>query len=281
MSSRRKKRARRLRASRRRAVVSSLTGQAELRGRNMLLESLEQRLVLSATPLFSGEDAAGPLGLSLRAEGNGENQRLVLYDDLDSQAVASIPVTDVVDGVTIEGSGYNDTLTVDLEPAWVRELLPAGISFDGGLGDDSLQGPGNDTVWNITGANSGNIGGSLGIQFSDVEFLSGSAGNEDTFVVSAAGGLSGGLHGGDGGYDTLVIDGGNFTEVLYHTSGPDSGTVLRDGNVIRYAGLEPVTDNTASSVKTVSGTSGADVITIDSVGIDVPMLKILNPLIDR
>ncbi|MBK5565795.1 LEPR-XLL domain-containing protein [Ensifer sp. SSB1] len=115
------------------------------------------------------------------------------------------------------------------------------VLLSGGAGSDAVIGPPVDTNWNITGLNAGNVSG---VSFVEVENLRGSADNEDTFFVSAGGGLTGVMDGGAGGFDSLVLDGGVFQSVTYVATGPASGTITRDGQVLRYDGLEPITDNT-------------------------------------
>ncbi len=115
------------------------------------------------------------------------------------------------------------------------------VLLSGGAGSDAVIGPPVDTNWNITGLNAGNVSG---VSFVEVENLRGSADNEDTFFVSGGGGLTGVMDGGAGGFDSLVLDGGVFQSVAYVATGPASGTITRDGQVLRYDGLEPITDNT-------------------------------------
>jgi Ca2+-binding RTX toxin-like protein len=122
----------------------------------------------------------------------------------------------------------NDKTFVDIE------------NLTGGSGEDTLLGLAADSTWNITGEDSGKV---AGVAFSGFENLTGAADNKDTFIFAEGGSLSGLLDGGAGGLDTLVLDGGIFNTVVYTATGPDSGTIDRDGDVITYAGLEPITDN--------------------------------------
>ncbi|MFC1829891.1 LEPR-XLL domain-containing protein, partial [Thermodesulfobacteriota bacterium] len=69
----------------------------------------------------------------------------------------------------------------------------------------------------------------------------------DTLTVDFTGGLFDvpiTFHGGDAGFDTLVMNGGVFDHAEYVASGPDSGVITLDDTVIVYTGLEPITDNT-------------------------------------
>jgi len=114
------------------------------------------------------------------------------------------------------------------------------VEVIGGTGNDTLIGPHENATWQITGENSGSV---AGIAFSGVENLTGAAGNADTFVFDAAGSISGLVDGGIGGFDSIVLDGGTYSSVVYHATGPDSGAIMRDGDIITYAGMEPVSDN--------------------------------------
>ncbi|KKL54369.1 hypothetical protein LCGC14_2266100, partial [marine sediment metagenome] len=82
-------------------------------------------------------------------------------------------------------------------------------------------------------------------------------GGDDTFVIEGDGRFSPLLRGGDGGFDTLILSGGTFQSVVYIATGPDSGTIDRDGDVITYAGLEPITD-TSTVADRVLSTSNLD-----------------------
>ena len=82
-----------------------------------------------------------------------------------------------------------------------------------------------------------------GTTFTKIENLVGQPNIDDTFVVTAAGSLSGLMDGSDGPFDSLILAGGSFEMVSYLATGPDSGTVTRDGDVLTYAGLEPIDDN--------------------------------------
>jgi hypothetical protein len=78
------------------------------------------------------------------------------------------------------------------------------------LGDDELIGPASDSTWTIDGFNSGLV---AGVDFSGIENLTGSADNEDTFLLEGTGSLSGLLEGGAAGFDSLVLTSGVFDTV--------------------------------------------------------------------
>ena len=54
------------------------------------------------------------------------------------------------------------------------------------------------------------------------------------------------FHGGDAGFDTLILEGGQFSRAVYGASGPDAGWITLDNVVIYYFGLEPVVDLTTN-----------------------------------
>ena len=180
--------------------------------------------------------------------------RVVLDATRDHQVVIAVDGTDLlvtVDGVTtrravqtvtaltIAGGSRADTLHLSA-------ALPVPVTFAGAAGVDTIFGPAADTRWNITGAGSGTV---AGLTFSGVEWLRGAAGNEDTFVVSGAGSIAGGVHGGDGGYDVLRFDGqGNSGALVYRPDGLQSGVVTVGGTSIRFDGLEPVSSTRTAAV---------------------------------
>ena len=142
------------------------------------------------------------------------------------QLVSSVLITGAAD--------HDDTLTL-LGPIAVP------VTFDGGDGGSdtfALAGmPGTDMTWTIGGPGAGSVGT---VAFSGVENLAGATDNQDTFVFEAAGSLTGTVEGGDGGFDTVEVNSGG-AGVAASITGPQSGTIARDGNVISYSGMEPVT----------------------------------------
>ncbi|MEX2149864.1 MAG: LEPR-XLL domain-containing protein [Steroidobacteraceae bacterium] len=121
-------------------------------------------------------------------------------------------------------------------------------ALEGGLDEDTLVGPAADSTWTVDGPNSGNVGG---VAFSGMENLEGAADNEDTFVFAASGSLSGLVDGGSGGFDSIALDSGTYSSVVYRASGPSTGTIERDSDVIAYAGMEPISDNTVADNRTI------------------------------
>ena len=195
--------------------------------RRILFEALEPRLLLSA-------DTASPaLAEALAAS-------LVPTQQQESAA----PLQDTTP--VLITSALDESAVADPTAAsWIIELPD---------GTRALQASGaTDNVWRITGADSGTLNG---VAFSDVGTLLGGADNEDTFILEQGGSLSGGLDGGPGGFDTLVIDGA-YDSLVFTPTGPDSGNISVDGQLVTYAGLEPVNAGTAANVR-FDGTAVAD-----------------------
>ncbi|HYW81155.1 MAG TPA: hypothetical protein VE890_16350, partial [Thermoguttaceae bacterium] len=217
---------------------------------------------MSVAPFYSARTAQTPSDMTLRIDSLSEVPMLELVDTASGGQLTAMPLSQITDTVLIEGSPFDDSLTVDFDTSSLQEVLPAGIRFEGGQGADTLQGPNVNTLWTILGEDAGHIGGDGAVAFAGVEYLVGGADNEDTFALLPGGALSGGLHGGPAGYDTLVIEGGDFGDVAYQATGPDSGIIRLDGNVIRYAGLEPIGDNSAADNRVLTAPGTNDTITI-------------------
>ncbi|MDT8419498.1 MAG: calcium-binding protein, partial [Desulfuromonadales bacterium] len=207
-----------------------LTSKTSRTRRKTIFEPLEPRLLLSADLFFAG---AAALDLTLQLD-YADSSVLQLIDNTDSSVLIEQALSET-SGVTIMGSADSDRLVVDLDAPL---LLANGIDFiDATSGDgDTLVGPNFDSTWNIDGQDSGDV---EGIEFSGIENLSGAAGNEDTFVFAPGGGLSGQLEGGDGGFDSISLE-GSYQQVEFLPSGPDSGAIVFDGQTITYSGFEPV-----------------------------------------
>ena len=114
------------------------------------------------------------------------------------------------------------------------------VTLRGQGGDDTLVGPAADTTWVVDGADSGEV---AGVRFAAIENLRGQSDNQDYFIVTATGSLTGVLDGGEGGFDSMELSGGTYDSVSYVAFDAHSGTVERDGNLLTYAGLEPINDN--------------------------------------
>ncbi|MCE8556437.1 calcium-binding protein [Ruegeria pomeroyi] len=83
------------------------------------------------------------------------------------------------------------------------------------------------------------------IAFSGIEVLSGTQG-DDTFYLAASEMRKGiTIDGGDGDFDSLVLD-GSYSSVSYQAATANDGQILLDGTALVYQGLEPITQNSAS-----------------------------------
>jgi len=222
------------------------------------LEPLEPRVLLSgATPWVVELDDHGVAAVTVSL--NPDNNHIEVSDGdavLDSRPLAD---TDSLDIRGDDDAAVDESVTVD---ASLFGRLP--IHFDGKEGLDTLIGPDVSVDWRITGDDSGQIDGpdDNHVTFTDVEDLNGGVDNEDNFIFVPGGSLSGRIEGGARGFDTLTIDGGTYNNANFLPSGPDSGIVDLDGNVIRYQGLEPIDVSAMILNPTVNGTAGADVLTI-------------------
>ena len=165
------------------------------------------------------------------------------------QLVSSVLITGAAD--------HDDTLTL-LGP------IPVPVTFDGGDGGfDTIVGSHDHTAWNVTGAGAGSVGN---VTFTNVEHLAGAPDNEDTFAFESGGSLTGGVDGGPGGFDTLVVDAGAAAEIRSFAVDGSSGTIVAGNRTIVYAGLEPVLVNAGNATNTVfTLTAGADEAVLEAV----------------
>ncbi|MCB9928999.1 MAG: LEPR-XLL domain-containing protein [Alphaproteobacteria bacterium] len=218
------------------------------------LESLEPRYLLSADLMPLSVDMAGIDGASYTLSFDDLAQTFRIYDDETGGVVDQRAVAETSE-VMIRGTEGNDRLTLDVTAA----ILDLMISFDGAGGDDVVAGPAADALWTIDGHNSGSV---ANLSFTNVESVEGQADNEDTFVVGAAGVLDGVIDGGAGGFDSMVLDGGSFDSVVYTATGPNSGSINRDGVTLVYDGLEPLYDQTGTNDLVIDLTAISDEATV-------------------
>ena len=124
--------------------------------------------------------------------------------------------------------------------------LSQGITFVGGTGTSTLIGPDRDITWNITGPNTGTLGGANFVLFSGVEALRG-ASHADRFVVNSGGSISGGIDGGNG-TDTVV---GADTANSWNLTGSDAG--MLNGSS-KFSGIANITGGAGDDAFTVAST---------------------------
>jgi hypothetical protein len=162
---------------------------------------------------------------------------------------------------TLVGTDGDDLFTITgAGSGAINGFTFAGIeNLVAGSGNDTLVGPSGDTIWNVTGPGSGKV---AGVSFTGIENLSGAADNQDTFVFTQAGSISGLVEGGYGGFDSLEFNGGTFDTVQFDAYGPDSGMIQHDSRVTFYSGMEPITDNNNASTRIFTFTGGPENITL-------------------
>ena len=101
-----------------------------------------------------------------------------------------------------------------------------------------------------------------GAAFAGFENLTGAAGNKDTFNFAATGTLSGLVDGGAGGYDVVSIA-SDGSAVVSTITGPQSGTIARSGDVVTYAGMEPVAVSGTTKVTVTANTDSLSINVTD------------------
>ncbi|MDV6028911.1 MAG: hypothetical protein F9B45_02130 [Phycisphaera sp. RhM] len=233
-------------------------GNRELRFKVSIAERLPTQPPPPADLFYSAATSLMPVDWTLRvADANGADV-IELIESATQQLLAWRTVASIGDPLLITGSPFDDVLQLEIDASYLETHLPNRIVFQGIVGSDLLRGPVADTTWSVTGGNTGNVGGQF--EFLGVETLLGAANNEDTFVFAQDAFVSGSVRGGDGGFDSVVID-GDYNSVAYTASGPDSGTINLDGRAIEYVGMEPITQTgTASEIVWTSTTTGDDQI---------------------
>ena len=182
-------------------------------------------------------------------DATGQGQTLRIGDNgTVGDGVSSIDAIGAGGALTYNFLHPDVTLTVDAgagDDTFVHggfETALAGkILLSGGAGGDAVTGPPANTTWSITGQDSGSVSG---VSFVEVENLRGSADNEDTFVVSAGGAISGVIDGGAGG-TTAAASSAGFTsaahsstrlESTWRTSSPSHSTTSSSSSVRASAG---------------------------------------------
>ncbi|MGN7612778.1 beta strand repeat-containing protein, partial [Magnetococcales bacterium HHB-1] len=265
------------------------------RGRLLSLDPMMQRTVLWSSQTQSSNkglimaDARKMQGLNWSSRTVTEKVwRTAL--DLPEDAINAEAIKTLNQGLNqgkLDFSGFNESLFFDVDEdgqikitvgqqressllAYGFDHLIGGLSDDhflfaedftgnfttyGGLGADTLEVSGEDSLWNITGLGSGDVGD---INFGGFENLWGGVDNEDVFVLGADAHIEGVMHGNDRGFDTLVLNGGVFENITYEAFSPASGIITRDGHLITYDGLEPIIDTTITTDRTVNMSTGDD-----------------------
>lgn len=220
-------------------------------------EALEPRLLLSA------DLSLNPAGL-MNIQGDASANTFVIEQTGASETGATLSVSldggpsqvfSGVKGLSVDAAEGNDSIRL-------LSAISIDATLDGGEGSDTLQQTFLlDSVWTIAEENTGDVNGQI---FSGIENLVGAADNEDTFVFAQGASLSGGVEGGVGGYDTVVLE-GVYAQAGHEVVGPQSGVVTLDGRSVRYAGMEPIDYVGAIGTLTFTGTSGADTLVLSDI----------------
>ena len=162
------------------------------------------------------------------------------------------PLTWQVDGV---GNG-----TVGVTDGGAPLLSFSNVGAIGGGGGDVLDGPQPNTSWTVTGPGSGTVGA---MAFAGMGHLVGAADNQDTFAISGTGQIAGGIDGGAGGYDSVVLNTTPSQSVALATVDSSSGSVSIDGRVTAYTGMEPVTVGASANLTVSLAASGANATPVE------------------
>ena len=223
--------------------------------RKPVLEALESRLLLSADPL-GALDGAGVLALQL---GDGDDQALV---ERIGESAAGGDIVAVTFGAVTQQ--YGDAffgivrLLIDAGAGddWIR-IVGVTVTTDiiGGLGTDTFEWQHGDATWSITARDTGEV---ETVTFSSFEHLVGGDDNRDTFLFAAGAVVSGGVDGGAGGFDSMVIQGGEYQNVTYTANASGADTVALDDHVIAFDGIEAGTLGATTANLTLNATADDD-----------------------
>jgi len=200
----------------------------------------------------------------------GSEQDTFIFDDgagVDGMINGGLGVN------TLDYSAYSTSVTIDLGTGAATGMDTAGFfqQFIGGTAADTLIGASNANTWTITGSDEGTVNAE--IDFSGFENLRGPAGNEDTFVLTETGSISGMLEGGEGGDDSLLVEleNGEILRVAPDGSGAgtaDTAAFETGSRTISYAGLEPIVDQTDPDNVVIHGSVLNDDLVLEDDDID-------------
>jgi hypothetical protein len=231
--------------------------------RSMRFEPLEPRLLLSADLTYATATGAA-LDATLQVAQAGDTQEVQLVDNASGTVLQSAALDHDL-SVSILGADQNDALTVDFDPSALEYKVS--VQFDGGAGANTLDGPSQNAIWNVTGSDAGTLNdaatGQAMAQFSNVANLTGAADNEDSFIFTLGGSLSGVADGGTGGFNELLIEGSSGSALVV----PDaSGSATYDGRTFTYANLEPIVNTSDPTATAITGTALGDQLTLQGDG---------------
>ncbi|HSZ56488.1 MAG TPA: dockerin type I repeat-containing protein [Tepidisphaeraceae bacterium] len=95
--------------------------------------------------------------------------------------------------------------------------------------------------------------------------IDGAAGRDTCLTIDYSNGaldLPIAYNGGHGGFNSLSVQGNTESHESFSASGPHSGLIRLGASTISYTNLSPISDTTAATNFTVTGTSGPDTINI-------------------
>ncbi len=235
-------------------------------------ENLEPRITFSSDIGLGSLSIAG--GLALAMTGGSDVFDILRVGDAP-EGGEIVKVRNLTSGLEQIFSGVRSISAAGGAGDDVLELsgstLVSQITFNGGDGLDTIVGPASDSTWVIDGDGAGAINGN--VHFVGIENAAGAANNEDEFSFAATGSLAGVVSGGDGGYDSLVVDGSFSHSVSSRATGPSSGSLQFDGRLLTYAGLEPITISGVSDI-VIEGTSGSDLLLVEKDPGDATKLRV-------
>ncbi|MDK3018044.1 LEPR-XLL domain-containing protein [Pseudodonghicola flavimaris] len=218
---------------------------------------------------FSGADTA-PLSAQIRVKSSEKDDRIEI-DAVSffetSKNSGDLPVFEIY------GGDGTDTLLIE------GGELADGFSTSTDWGIDAVTEKGARGVATVTLQDAeGEDVASFIVSYSGMETLAGGEG-DDTFTLSASTlGKSIEIDGGDGVFDSLVID-GSFSSVSYEAENAHDGQIVLDGTALVYKGLEPITQNNAADDLVIDLSGFDDDAVLHAVGTDTMFIGTTGGLI--
>jgi hypothetical protein len=131
------------------------------RQNKVLIEPLEPRVLLSSDLTYTAADGKA-VDLTLRMQKVNEVDTLQLVNNGNQSVLRSQAVADT-SAVVIQGADQSDKLIVDFSNPF---SIPISFTDTSETDSDVLKVIGRDNTWNITGSDTGNVGG---VNFSGIE----------------------------------------------------------------------------------------------------------------
>ncbi|MCG6954071.1 MAG: LEPR-XLL domain-containing protein, partial [Betaproteobacteria bacterium] len=134
------------------AVTAQDAGTVDLDAHSITYTGLESVVDLSDATDRSFSNQTGT-ARQLRLADDGLINTLLLFDSNDSGGFAPVLFAAPTNAIVLQAGEAGDSVTLGpLGPD-----APASVSLLGGAGDDTLVGPAQNTIWDVTGANSGEL----------------------------------------------------------------------------------------------------------------------------